>query len=135
MLGLGSGLVNEIFLQINQFLSLFFMVMVQVVITTEWYVINMPLSVTLTGLYPECEVARETFLLLHVYPCLLLILTFLYGMSVFRIKRNYNEGRWVTCATVCIIPVMAAWAIIYYFAPANLHDPTNAICIVIIGES
>ena len=113
------------------------MVMVQVVITTEWYVINMPLTVTFNskGFYPECDVARETFLLLHVYPCLLLILTFLYGMSVFRIKRNYNEGRWVTCATVCIIPVLAAWAIIYYFAPANLHDPTNAICIVIIGES
>ena len=125
------------FVQINQFLSLFFMVMVQVVITTEWYVINMPLTVTFNspGFYPECSVARETFLLLHVYPCLLLILTFLYGMSVFRIKRNYNEGRWVTCATVCIIPVLAAWAIIYYFAPANLHDPTNAICIVIIGES
>ena len=87
--------------QINQFLSLFFMVMVQVVITTEWYVINMPLQVkifrlykkyftllplqvTTTQLYPECDVAKETFLLLHVYPCLLLALTFLYGMSVFR---------------------------------------------------
>ena len=35
-------------------------------------------------LYPECDVAKETFLLLHVYPCLLLALTFLYGMSVFR---------------------------------------------------
>ena len=41
----------------------------------------------------------------------------------------------MTCAAVCIIPVLAAWAIIYYFAPANLHDPTNAICIVIIGKS
>ena len=84
------------------------MVMVQVVITTEWYVINMPLQVKIVGLYqkifrlykkyltllplqvtttqlyPECDVAKETFLLLHVYPCLLLALTFLYGMSVFR---------------------------------------------------
>ena len=110
------------------------MVMVQVVITTEWYVINMPLKVVSSNLYPECDVAKETFLLLHVYPCLLLILTFLYGMSVFRIKRNYNEGRWVTCAAVCIIPVLTAWAIIYYFAPVNFHDPTNAVCIVIIGE-
>ena len=39
---------------------------------------------TTTQLYPECDVAKETFLLLHVYPCLLLALTFLYGMSVFR---------------------------------------------------
>ena len=70
--------------QINQFLSLFFMVMVQVVITTEWFVINMPLQVKRDQLYPECDVAKETFLLLHVYPILLLVLTFLYGMSVFR---------------------------------------------------
>ena len=40
----------------------------------------------------------------------------------------------MTCAAVCIIPVLAAWAIIYYFAPVEFHDPTNAICIVIIGE-
>ena len=39
--------------QINQFLSLFFMVMVQVVITTEWYVINMPLQVKIFGLYQK----------------------------------------------------------------------------------
>ena len=52
-----------------------------------------------------------------------------------RIKRNYNEGRWVTCAAVCIIPVLAAWAIVYYFAPVPLHDPTNAVCILIIGEA
>ena len=58
----------------------------------------------MTNGYPECDVSEETFLLLHVYPCLLLLLTLLYGIAVFRIKRNFNEGRWVTCATVCIIP-------------------------------
>ena len=39
--------------QINQFLSLFFMVMVQVVITTEWYVINMPLQVKIFLTVPK----------------------------------------------------------------------------------
>ena len=107
-------------LQVNQLLSLFFIIMVQVVITTEWYVINMPLQtkaifffflfsisdnfLKVTNGSPECDVSEETFLLLHVYPCLLLLLTLLYGIAVFRIKRNFNEGRWVTCATVCIIP-------------------------------
>ena len=104
--------------QVNQLLSLFFIIMVQVVITTEWYVINMPLQtkvsytihplttamVQVVSGYPECDVTEETFLLLHVYPGLLLLLTLLYGVAVFRIKRNFNEGRWVTCATVCIIP-------------------------------
>ena len=35
-------------LQVNQLLSLFFIIMVQVVITTEWYVINMPLQTKVT---------------------------------------------------------------------------------------
>jgi hypothetical protein len=52
-----------------------------------------------------------------VYPALLLILGFLYGMSVFKIRRNYNEGRWVLCSTLLIIPVFAAAALVYYFAP------------------
>ena len=41
----------------------------------------------------------------------------------------------MTCAAVCTIPVLAAWAIVYYFAPVPLHDPTNAVCILIIGEA
>jgi hypothetical protein len=52
-----------------------------------------------------------------VYPALLLILGFLYGMSVFKIRRNYNEGRWVLCSTLLIIPVFAAAGLVYYFAP------------------
>ena len=108
----------------------------------------------MTNGYPECDVSEETFLLLHVYPCLLLLLTLLYGIAVFRIKRNFNEGRWVTCATVCIIPgelsslidpteivvransfilVFVSWALVYYFAPASLHDPSIAVAIVAIA--
>ncbi len=52
-----------------------------------------------------------------MYPALLLILGFLYGMSVFKIRRNYNEGRWVLCSTLLIIPVFAAAGLVYYFAP------------------
>jgi hypothetical protein len=65
--------------------------MVQVVITTEWYVINMPLGTKVAGGSPECDVSEGTFLLLHLYPALLLLLTLLYGIAVFRIKRNFNE--------------------------------------------
>lgn len=40
-----NNVVNlRLCLQVNQLLSLFFIIMVQVVITTEWYVINMPLQ-------------------------------------------------------------------------------------------
>ena len=107
----------------------------------------------MTNGYPECNVSEETFLLLHVYPGLLLLLTLVYGIAVFRIKRNFNEGRWVTCATVCIIPgellidpptnilvrsdslipVFVAWALVFYFAPTSLHDPSIAVAIVAIA--
>ena len=106
-----------------------------------------------TNGYPECNVSEETFLLLHVYPGLLLILTLVYGIAVFRIKRNFNEGRWVTCATVCIIPgdllidpptnilvrsdslipVFVTWSLVFYFAPTSLHDPSIAVAIVAIA--
>ena len=107
----------------------------------------------MTNGYPECNVSEETFLLLHVYPGLLLLLTLVYGIAVFRIKRNFNEGRWVTCATVCIIPgellidpptnilvrsdslipVFVTWALVFYFAPTSLHDPSIAVAIVAIA--
>jgi len=119
--------------QINQLLSLFFMVMVQVVITCEWYVINLPLEVAATDGYPHCAVAKETFLLLHVYPCLLLLLTLLYGLSVFNIKRNYNEGRWVLCTTLILIPIFLVWALIFYFGGPDFQDASTAISLVIIG--
>ena len=107
----------------------------------------------MTNGYPECNVSEETFLPLHVYPGLLLLLTLVYGIAVFRIKRNFNEGRWVTCATVCIIPgellidpptnivvrsdslisVFVTWALVFYFAPSSLHDPSIAVAIVAIA--
>ena len=36
-------------------MSLFFIIMVQVVITTEWYVINMPLQTKVTFLQKKIE--------------------------------------------------------------------------------
>jgi hypothetical protein len=62
-------------------------------------------------------VKQETFLLLHVYPAILLVLGLLYGVSVFKIRRNYNEGRWVLCATLLTVPVFITAGLVYYFAP------------------
>ena len=44
MLKISPFVILRLSLQVNQLLSLFFIIMVQVVITTEWYVINMPLQ-------------------------------------------------------------------------------------------
>ena len=76
---------------------------------------------------------QETFLLLHIYPALLLLLVFLYSISVFKIKRNYNEGRWVLCATSLIIPIFIAWGLVYYYASQEFEDAAVSVSLVLIG--
>jgi len=51
---------NQLVVKVNQLLSLFFIVMVQVVINSEWFIINMPLTTTSTLGYPHCAVPKET---------------------------------------------------------------------------
>ena len=46
------------FNQVNQLLSLFFMVMVQVVIMAEWFVINMPITAIQTRGNLHCDVPK-----------------------------------------------------------------------------
>ncbi len=119
--------------QVNQLISLFFMVMVQVVIAAEWYLATRPIGIQIIAGYPECGVSPSRFLLLHIYPTVLLLLTFFYGVSVLKVKRNFNEGRWITCAAVFIIPVFAAWPVVYYFAPVPFHDPSVAVSVVAVA--
>ena len=118
---------------VNQMVSLIFMLLVQVVIAIEWYIASSPLGVQITDGYPECAVSKNRFLLLHLYPCALLLLAFFYGISVLKIKRNFNEGRWITCATVFVVPIFAAWSVVYYFAPIQYHDPSVAVSIVSVA--
>ena len=118
---------------VNQMVSLIFMLLVQVVIAIEWYISSSPLGIQVNDGYPECAVSKNRFLLLHLYPCTLLLLAFFYGISVLKIKRNFNEGRWITCAAVFVIPVFAAWSVVYYFAPIQYHDPSVAVSIVAVA--
>ena len=87
--------------QINQLVSLAFMVIVQVVISCEWYMMNKPIGYIETDEdFPKCNVSRNRFLILHSYPAALLIIAFCYGVSVLKIKTNFHEGRWITAASI-----------------------------------
>ena len=87
--------------QINQLVSLAFMVIVQVVISCEWYMMNKPIGHIETDEdFPKCNVSRNRFLILHSYPAALLIIAFCYGVSVLKIKTNFHEGRWITAASI-----------------------------------
>ena len=85
------------------------------------------------GHYPECNISENRFFLLHIYPATLLILAFFYGISVLKIKRNFNEGRWITCATLFVIPIFLAWSLTHHFAPIQFHDPSTAVSIVAVA--
>ena len=85
--------------QVNQLLSLFFMLVVQVVITVEWYLSNAPLRAISVDGYPLCDISKNRFLLLHAYPAVLLALAAGYGTSVLGVKTNFHEGRYVPTIT------------------------------------
>lgn len=53
-IGLGGSIP-----QVNQLLSLLFMVTVQVVIAVEWYLTTRPLGIQIIEGYPECGVSRS----------------------------------------------------------------------------
>ncbi len=127
-IGLGGSIP-----QINQIVSLFFMLMVQTVIAVEWYLASRPIGIKITDGYPECGVSNARFLLLHIYPTVLLLLSFFYGVSVLKVRRNFNEGRWITCATTYIIPIFAAWPVVYYFAPIPFHDPSVSVSVLAVA--
>ena len=119
---------------VNQVVSLVFMVAVQVVIEAEWFYSSRPISFDLLdGSTPICEVSRGRFILLHIYPCALILLAFCYGVSVINYKYNSNEGRWISMSLIFIIPVMAVWLVIYSFAPEQFGDPTVAVALILIS--
>ena len=122
--------------QVNQLVSLLFMVIVQVVITCEWYMMTKPIGFIDTlneEEFPKCDVTRNRFLILHSYPASLLVVAFCYGVSVLKIKTNFHEGRWITAASISMLPIYAVWMLICYCAPAHFHDPTTAVAIIILA--
>ena len=120
--------------QINQLVSLAFMVIVQVVISCEWYMMNKPIGYVSTDEdFPKCDVSRNRFLILHSYPAALLIIAFCYGVSVLKIKTNFHEGRWITAASISMLPIYAVWMLICYCAPAHFHDPATSVAIILLA--
>lgn len=121
--------------QANQMVSLLFMVAVQVVISSEWYISNSPIKIIqdLDTSYASCGVTRVRFVLLFTYPSVLLVFSFCFGVSVLKIKTNYHEGRWITAAAITIMPVYVVWMLMCSFAPSHFHDAATSFAIVVIG--
>ena len=107
---------------VNQSVSLAFMVLVQVtffipiiiiilsskvVIIAEWFLIHRPITAVMVSGQLQCDVSRDTFLLLHVYIYVLLLINVFCSVSVYNIQKNFNEGRWISLASLCLTPIFS----------------------------
>jgi hypothetical protein len=101
-LGLG-GRVSAL----NQFITLMFIVAVQLALNIQWYFSPHPTTLQnsyeyggetfATGLViQECFYSHYQYLYLHTYVGILISIVFFYGTSVLKIRRNYNEAKWVS---------------------------------------
>lgn len=128
LLGLGGRISY-----LNQYLILFFMVLVQLVIGIQWFLSNQPLMKTTFDGARSCFIPKTDFLLLHSYIAILALLAFCYGLSVLKIHRNYKEGRWVTLASGLTLPVLCTWGVIRGLAANKYQDPTICIALVVLA--
>ncbi|XP_066995173.2 metabotropic glutamate receptor 5 [Anabrus simplex] len=128
LLGLGGRISY-----VNQYIILFFIVLVQVVINIQWFMTNKPqFHIDFEGI-PYCYMPRADFLLLHLYNIILVIIAFLYGLSVLKIRRNYKEGQWVTLAAFLTMPVFVVWGVVSSFAPERFDEPTVCIALIVLA--
>ena len=104
-------------------------------ISVEWYIANAPLQIGEDKYhYMICDVSKNRFLLIHVYPAVLLVLSAGYGTSVLNVKTNFHEGRWITGCALAMIPVLAVWLLACHFAPAEFHDAITAFAIILLAS-
>ncbi|CAG7672450.1 unnamed protein product [Allacma fusca] len=124
-LGLG-GRVSSL----NQFITLMFIVAVQFAINLQWFFTRHFTDDEQPQDLNECNHPHQTYLLLHSYIGILILVVFIYGTSVLKIRRNYNEARWVTLAAVLSIPIAVTWILIVLFAPDDFQEPTASIVFI-----
>ena len=128
LLGLGGRISY-----LNQYIILFFIVLVQVVINLQWYMTNGPqLRIDSEGT-AYCVVPRSDFLMLHTYIVILVVLAFGYGLSVLKIRRNYKEGRWVTLAAFLSLPILVVWGLVINFAADRYDELTTCIALMLLA--
>lgn len=89
---------------LNQFITLVFIVAVQVALNIQWFFspheqgnfeVVTSSAISKEPIFQECFYSHHSYLYLHTYLGFLMLVVFLYGTSVLKIRRNYNEAKWV----------------------------------------
>lgn len=108
LIGLG-GEVSKI----NQFLTTFFIVGVQIAIGVQWWLNNDPAMYSIndsSGIQKYiCIFNRQNFVAYHAYVILLILICCIYAISVRNEKKNMGEARLLlACCCTCVI-IWATW--------------------------
>jgi len=117
----------------NQFVTLLFIVAVQLAVNLQWYFTPHLPEVLPLRFLNECSHSHQTYLLLHSYVGLLVVIVFLYGTSVLKIRRNYNEARWITLTSLLSIPPVIGWILVVYVGPEEFQEPASSIFFISIA--
>ncbi|KAB7496293.1 Metabotropic glutamate receptor 2, partial [Armadillidium nasatum] len=131
------GLGGEVS-QVNLCISLIFMMGVQIAITLVGHleVIKDTTSTPLIELdangLRHCKRDTLATAFSQGYIVVLLLFGFIFGMYNRNISRNHNESRWLMIVCGVSTPIVFAWSLMNFFAPACLEPPTTcAACIIL----
>lgn len=117
----------------NQFVTLLFIVAVQLAVDLQWFFTPHPPELLPPRFFNDCSHSHQTYLLLHSYVGLLILFVFLYGTSVLKIRRNFNEARWVTLTALLSLPVAIGWILVVYIGPLEFQEPAASISFISIA--
>ncbi|KAL1130010.1 hypothetical protein AAG570_012953 [Ranatra chinensis] len=128
LLGLGGRISF-----LNQYMVLFFIVLVQAVLCIQMAFSDRNWILVETDGTVMCSMKRSDFLTLHTYSVILALVSFIYGLSVLKIRRNYKEGKWVTIASGLSIPILLGWGLIKLLVAEVYHEAGTCFSLLIIS--
>ncbi|ESO83669.1 hypothetical protein LOTGIDRAFT_169148 [Lottia gigantea] len=128
LIGLGGEVSN-----LNQYLFVVFVTVVQVGIAIQWWVLKTPLVLTKTMdnvVFYACHYGQLEYILHQVYIMVLILLCATYAITVRHETKNMGEARLLLwCCWLCV-PVWIAWIIVFLIQDPEYSDPTVCVAIV-----
>ncbi|XP_035826081.1 metabotropic glutamate receptor 3 [Aplysia californica] len=133
MIGLGGEVSG-----LNQMLTVFFMVAVQVAIGVQWWTYNTPtyrteLDIVAGTLKYACNFDREDFAMYFSYDMFLLLICSLYSIAVRNEKKNLGEAKLLLAFCWLSMFIWAAWLLCLFFLDRKYADAI--ICAGLLAEA
>ncbi|XP_013787930.2 uncharacterized protein LOC106471853 [Limulus polyphemus] len=113
-LGLGGSIS-----QVNQMLTLLFVVGAQVALEVQWWILRPPGVVFEPGELLECSISRGDFLVCQSYIIFLLVVAVLMAFFSRNTPYCYREGYCVTVTSLLCLTVFFVWVVAFGLLPKD----------------